>query len=64
MVIILRSGPLTIKQDGAELFFAVSSGVLEVNDQSNCLLLANFATKENSYEDAKNNIEGKGDGGK
>ena len=58
MATVLSSGPLTIKQNGKDLYFAVSSGVLEVDNQSNCLLLANFATKAKSLEDAKKNIEG------
>ena len=56
MVISLKSGPLTVKQDGKDNYFAVSSGILEVNEQSNCLLLADHAVQVETLEKAKTNV--------
>jgi len=53
MVASLRKGPLTVKQDGLECFFAVSSGVLEVNGNSDVLLLADYAIKTDTLGEAK-----------
>ena len=53
MVIALRNGPLTIKEQDKESYFAVSSGVLEVNARSEVLLLADSAAKTQTYQDAK-----------
>lgn len=53
LVALLRGGPLTVTQDGAKSYFAVSSGILEVNDQSNVLLLTDFAKKVKTIEEAK-----------
>jgi F-type H+-transporting ATPase subunit epsilon len=52
MIVSLRNGPLTIKQDGIESFYAVSSGVLEVDENSNCLLLADCAVPTQSLNEA------------
>lgn len=49
----LCNGPLTVTQDGAKKYFAISSGILEVNDQSNVLLLTDFAKKVKSIDEAK-----------
>ncbi len=53
MVTSLRNGPLKVKKGGTEHFFAISSGVLEVNEQRDVLLLADCAIKTHSIEGAK-----------
>ncbi len=53
LVTSLCGGPLTITQNGKKNYFAVSSGILEVNDQNNVLLLADFAKKVNTIDEAK-----------
>ena len=53
MVVVLSSGPMNVKQDGKELFFALSSGILEVNAESNVTVFADFAIKASSFEEAK-----------
>jgi len=53
LVTSLCGGPLTVTQNGKENYFAVSTGILEVTDQSNVLLLADFAKKVNTIDEAK-----------
>ncbi|OGX39188.1 MAG: hypothetical protein A3C36_00130 [Omnitrophica WOR_2 bacterium RIFCSPHIGHO2_02_FULL_52_10] len=53
MVIAMTSGPMTIRLGGQEVFYAVSSGVLEVTGNSDVILLADSAVKTNSYAEAK-----------
>ncbi len=53
LVTSLRGGPVTVTQNGKERYFAVSSGILEVNNQNNVLLLADFAKKVNTIDEAK-----------
>ena len=53
MVTSLKSGPLSVKQEGNESYFAISSGVLEVDEQRDVLLLANFAVSAGSLVEAK-----------
>lgn len=43
MVASLAKGPLTIKRDGKESYFAVGPGILEVNAERDVLLLADAA---------------------
>jgi len=62
LVTSLCGGPLTVTQNGKENYFAVSSGILEVNDKNSVLLLASFAKKVNSIDEAK--AEGITDDGK
>jgi len=54
MVTSLVPGPLMIREDGTERHFAVSSGVLEVNDQSAVVLLADSVWEAESLDAAKN----------
>ena len=54
LVASLSSGPLTVTQNGTTNYFAISSGVLEVNEQSNVLLLVDSARKVETIDDAKN----------
>lgn len=53
LIASLRSGPLTVTQDGVKNYFAVNAGILEVNDQSNVLLLTDFAKKAKTLNEAK-----------
>jgi F0F1-type ATP synthase epsilon subunit len=53
MVTSLVKGPLIIKQDGKESYFAVGPGLLEVNAQRNVLLLADAAVETDTFERAK-----------
>jgi len=53
MVIALSHGPMTIRQEMTQSFFAVSSGVLEVNGNSDVILLADSAMRVNTYDEAK-----------
>lgn len=53
LVTSLSAGPLTVTQDGKENYFAVSSGILEVNDQNNVLVLTDIAKKFNTLDEAK-----------
>ena len=62
LVTSLCGGPLTVTQNGKENYFAVSSGILEVSDQNHVLLLADFAKKVNTIDEAK--AEGITDDGK
>ena len=62
LVTSLRGGPLTVTQNGIKNYFAISSGVLEVNDQNSVLLLASFAKKVKTIDEAK--AEGITDDGK
>jgi len=58
----LCSGPVTVTQNGTKNYFAISSGILEVNTNNNVLLLASFAKKVKTIDDAK--AEGNIDDGK
>jgi F-type H+-transporting ATPase subunit epsilon len=49
----LKAGPLTVKQNSYDHFFAVGAGVLEVNAKSEALLLTDYAAKTKTYEEAK-----------
>lgn len=53
MVIALTRGPVTIRLREQEVFYTVGAGVLEVNKDSDVLLLADSAVKTNSYAEAK-----------
>ena len=53
MVIALTSGPMTIRQGEHEEFYAVSSGVLEVNRDSDVILMVDSAIKTDTYAEAK-----------
>lgn len=58
----LCRGPVTVTQNGTENYFAISSGILEVNTNNNVLLLAEYARKVNTIDEAK--AEGITDDGK
>jgi len=49
----LCGGPLIVTQNGIKNYFAVSSGILEVNEQNSVLLLASFAKKVKTIDEAK-----------
>ena len=53
MAAALRPGPLTLKQEAETLYFAVSSGILEVDSQRNVLVLCDDAVEAPSREAAK-----------
>jgi F0F1-type ATP synthase epsilon subunit len=47
---------MNIKQEGKELFFAVSSGVLEINAKSDVIVLVDSAIEVNTYDEAKDAV--------
>ena len=53
MAAALRPGPLTLKQEAETLYFAVSSGILEVDSQRNVLVLCDDVVEAPSREAAK-----------
>ncbi len=53
MVVQLVKGILQVKSQGTEHFFVIDSGVLEVDSQSNVLILADTAVTADSLKDAK-----------
>ena len=53
MASLLTKGILFLKKDGKEIYFAISSGVLEINQQSHVLLLSDYAIQATSPEEAK-----------
>jgi len=53
MVVSLGNGPLIIKRDGKQSFFTIASGVLEVNEQSNVIILVDSAVSVDTLDDAK-----------
>ena len=53
MVASLRDGPLTIREETGNMFYKVHAGVLEVDSQSDVLLLADGVEQVKSLEDAK-----------
>ena len=53
MVAMLGKGILKIIKAGAEHYWAISSGVLEVNKRGELLLLADTALAGNSFDEAK-----------
>lgn len=57
LVASLCDGPLTVTQNGTNNYFAISSGILEVNDQSDVLMLASSAKKVKTLEEAKSQEE-------
>lgn len=52
LIISLTYGPLTVKQESDILFFAMSSGVLEVNEQGHVLILVDSAVRTESLDSA------------
>ena len=54
LIASLCRGPLTVTQNGTKNYFAISSGVLKVNEQSNVLLLVDSARKVETIDEAKN----------
>jgi len=61
MVASLKMGPLTVKQDQIEKFFALKAGVLEVGEDSHVLILCDEAILVESKEAAKEQIKIFGD---
>lgn len=53
MIASLKKGPLKLKKNDAELYYAVSSGLLEVNVEGSVLLLSDYAVKAQNNDDAK-----------
>ena len=56
MVCTLRKGVLQIKSEGEEHFYAIDSGVLEVDPQSQVLVLIDNAFLANTLEEAKSRL--------
>ena len=53
LVVMLIKGILKIQKAGTEQFWAITSGVLEVNKKGEVLVLADAASAGNSLDDAK-----------
>ena len=53
MVSALTNGVLKLRHDSQEKFFALNSGVLEVDGQHNVLVLSDNALAANNIEEAK-----------
>lgn len=49
----LTEGVVRVRQEGAERFFAIGTGILEVDHRTNCLLLVDSAASADNSEDAK-----------
>ena len=56
MVSTLRKGVVSIQQNNVEKFFALNSGVLEVDSQSNVLLLSDTVASGQSKEEAASKL--------
>lgn len=50
----LKAGVIRVRQDGEELYFATGPGLLEVNHQSECLVLVDYARPAANQEEAQN----------
>jgi len=53
LVTSLCNGPLTVTQNGNKSYFAISSGILEVSEQNNVLLLVDSAKGVKTIDEAK-----------
>ena len=53
----LKDGVLTLIQNGAKRFFAISSGVLEVNPKGSVLILSDSAVDAKTLEDAEDKLK-------
>jgi len=56
MAVSLDRGALKFSQLDSERYYAVSSGILEVDCQSNVLILLDFAVETSSLEEAKSHL--------
>ncbi len=50
MVVALRKGSLTVRHGAREHHFALSSGILEVNEQNNVVLLVDKALEAETHD--------------
>jgi len=57
MVVALKNGVLSIKQNNVEKIFAVKSGVLEVSHENNVLLLSDEAVLMKDKEEAQEKVK-------
>jgi len=57
MIAALKPGPLTVKNDGGETYYSLSSGVLEIDNNSRVLILVDVAKKAVNYDQAKAPIQ-------
>jgi F-type H+-transporting ATPase subunit epsilon len=56
MVTSLAKGVLMFRQNQEENFYAISSGILEVDQQSNVLLLSDYAHRASGSDEAKEKV--------
>ena len=57
LVTMLGKGILKVVKSGTEHFWAISSGVVEVNKKGEVLLLADTALAGNSFAEAKTRVQ-------
>ena len=57
MVIRLVKGIIQLKQEGKDHFFTLNSGILEVNEKGEVLILADHAVPSQNLEEAKKKIQ-------
>lgn len=50
----LKQGIIEIKQSQQNIFFAINSGIVEINDKGSVLMLLDSVQKATSIENAKN----------
>ena len=55
MIVSLKKGGVKVRQSSGEKFFTVGSGVMEVNDQHNVLILAESASEVKNWTEANTN---------
>jgi len=53
MIVALKNGPVMLRKGGAEHFYSISAGILEVSGQGNVILLCDYAVEKHSLQDAK-----------
>lgn len=57
IVTVLKKGLLAIKSESAEKFYALDSGVLEVDQSHNVSILADKVILADNYEDARAKLD-------
>ncbi len=53
MSVTLSPGPVTVKAENIERYYAISSGILEVSRQNKVVLLSDFAVEKPSFDEAR-----------
>ncbi len=53
MSVVLTPGPVTVKAESAERYYAINSGILEVSRQKRVVLLSDLAVEKPSLDEAR-----------